>query len=618
MNGYMGKLLRVDMTNQNVTDEPLDEEILRNYLGGSGLAAKILIEETDADTDPLSGDNILIFMTGPFAGTNVPCSGRHTVIAKSPLTGIWGEASVGGSWGVMLKKAGYDGVVVKGIASEPLYLWINNGNAELRKAAHLWGKDSFEVDGIVKNETDSKAEITSIGQGGENLANIACVMNDGKEGRAAGRCGLGAVMGSKKLKAIAVFGNQSVAISKPEELKASILKAVPAIKENAAGLGKFGTSGGYLALEDQGNLPIKNWKLGEWREGAEKITGQRMTDTILTGRFHCKACPIGCGRRVKVDGSKYGKVDGGGPEYETLAMMGSNLLIDDLEAISVANDLCNRYGLDTISVGGVIAFAMEAFEKGFITKENTGGLEIRWGDPEVMIQLIHQIAKREGIGDLLAKGVKQASEEIGGLAPEIALHVKGLELPAHDPRAHNSAALSYAVSNRGACHLASQSQAVERGMKRPDLGFPEIHDRYGIERTGELVSKMGDLMCIFDALSFCRMVQFGGVDSHKMLEWLNLVTGWNMDYDAFIKTGTRIYDLKRLYNVKLGVSRKDDTLPVRMLTLRRKTGGTPDNLPPLGRLLADFYDYRGWSEEGIPRKETLNTLGLDFAAEYGA
>ena len=518
----------------------------------------------------------------------------------------------------MLKRAGYDGVVVSGTSSNPLYLWINDGNAELRKAEHLWGKDSFEVDEMVKNETDPKAEVTSIGQGGENLVNIACVMNDGKEGRAAGRCGLGAVMGSKKLKAIAVFGKQKVPISDPEGLKSSILAAVPTIKDNAAGLGKFGTAGGVLALEDQGNLPIQNWKLGEWRDGAAKITGQKMTETILTGRFHCKACPIGCGRRVKVDNSKYGKVDGGGPEYETVAMMGSNLLIDDLEAISVANDLCNRYGLDTISVGGVVAFAMEAYEKGYIRKEDTGGLEIRWGDPEVLIQLIHQIAKREGIGDILAKGVKQASEEIGGLAPEIALHVKGLELPAHDPRAHNSAALSYAVSNRGACHLASQSQAVERGMKRPDLGFPEIHNRYGVERTAELVSKMGDLMCSFDALSFCRMVQFGGVDSHKMLEWLNFVTGWVMDYDEFIKTGTRIYDLKRLYNVKLGVSRKDDTLPVRMLTHRRKTGGTPDNLPPLGQLLADFYEYRGWSEEGIPKKETLNALGLEFAAAYGA
>lgn len=617
MNGYMGKLLRVDMTTGHVDDEAIKETTLRKYLGGSGLAAKILMEETGADTDPLSGENLLIFMTGPFAGTNVPCSGRHEVVAKSPLTGIWGEASVGGSWGVMLKRAGYDGIVVKGAAPDPLYLWINNGKAELRSASHLWGKDSFEVDGIVKSETDSKAEITSIGQGGENLASIACIMNDGTDGRAAGRCGLGAVMGSKKLKAIAVFGSQSVSIAQPDKLKASILEKVPEIKEKAAGLGKFGTAGGVLALEDQGNLPIKNWSLGDWRSGAEKITGQKMTETILTGKFHCKACPIGCGRKVKVSNARYGDVNGGGPEYETIAMLGTNLYVDDLEAISVANDLCNRYGLDTISVGGVIAFAMEAYEKGFITTEDTDGLEIVWGDADVMIQLIRLIAKREGIGDLLSKGVKAAAEEIGGLAPEIAIHVKGLELPAHDPRAHNSAALSYAVSNRGACHLASQSQAVERGLKRPDLGFPEIHDRYGVERTAELVSKMGDQMCIFDALSFCRMVQFGGVDSHKMLEWLNLITGWDMDYESFIKTGARIYDLKRLYNVKLGISRKDDTLPVRMLTLRRKTGGTPDNLPPLGKLLADFYDYRGWSEEGIPKKETLKELGLDDAAEHG-
>lgn len=618
MKGYMNKLLHINLTDNKIEDEILDEKILRKYIGGSGLGLKILFEETDENTNPLSPENVLIFMCGPFPGTDVPCSGRHSVVAKSPITNMWGEASVGGSWAVMLKKSGYDGIIIRGKAKNPSYLWINDGKVEIRDAKNIWGKDSYELDEILKKETHEKAEITSIGLGGENLVKFACIMNDGTDGRAAGRCGLGAVMGSKKLKAIAVYGKKKVPVYEPDKLKESIKVLLKQIQEKTEGLGKFGTSAGYLALEKMGNIPIKNWTLGNWEKGAEQLTGQKMAQTILTGRFYCKKCVIGCGRRVKIENQKYGKVDGAGPEYETLALMGSNLLIDDLEAISVANEWCNRYGLDTISVGGVIAFAMEAYEKGLIKKEDTNGFEIRWGDPDVLINLVHMIAKREGVGDLLANGVKIAAEKIGGMALEMAIHVKGLELPAHDPRASNSAALSYAISNRGACHLATQSQGAERALIKTDLGFEALHDRYAVERTAELVSKMGDLMCTIEALGLCRLIQFGGVDSYKILEWLNNITGWEMEYNEFMMIGKRLYELKRLYNVRCGISRKDDTLPARMLTHRRRTGGTPKNLAPLNQLLADFYEHRGWTDEGLPKKEKLKDLGLENVIKYGA
>ncbi|MCW4020139.1 MAG: aldehyde ferredoxin oxidoreductase family protein [Candidatus Bathyarchaeota archaeon] len=614
--GYIGKILRVNLSNGRISEEVVKESVLRKYVGGSGLAAKILFDETSRETDPLSPENVLIFMTGPATGTQVPLSGRYQVVSKSPLTGIFGESDSGGTWGPELKKAGFDGIVIVGRASKPAYLWVCDGEAELKDAEHLWGVDTYDLDGVVKKETDEKSVVASIGPAGEKLVRIASVMNDGKYGRTAGRCGLGAVMGSKRLKAVSVRGTGTVEAVHSEKLSASVKGVASSIVENAKSQHDYGTSGSMTGMEYIGDLPVKNWLKGSWQVGAEKLSGQTMAKTILTGRYYCSGCVIGCGREVKFESEKYGKVDGAGPEYETLGMLGANCLVDDLEAVAKANELCNRYGVDTISAGAVIAFAMECYEKGLVTKEDTEGIALKWGDADAMIEMVEKIGKREGLGWLLGEGVKIASEKIGGLSTEYAVHTKGLEIPAHDPRAYYSQGLAYATSNRGACHLQSLSHIFERSVTIPDLGYPEVQDRFEVEGKGELVAKTQDLMCMFDSMKVCKFILFGGIKPPQLVEWLNWVTGWNMTLEEFMRTGERIFNLKRLYNVREGVSRKDDVLPPRILTHKRGEGGSAESLPPLGEHLAQFYEYRGWDETGIPTQKKLAELSLEKEASF--
>ena len=615
--GYAGEILRVDLTSGKIRKWRADESLLRRFIGGSGLAAKILFDETDSTIGPFDPRNLLIFMTGPVTATKVPLSGRYQVVSKSPLTGIYGESDSGGSWGPELKKAGFDGIIITGQASEPVYLWISDGHVELRGAGHLWGMDTYEVDQAIKNETDKKAVVSCIGPAGEKLARISGIFCDGKHGRAAARCGLGAVMGSKRLKAISVRGTRAIEVANPEALENSVREIASSIVENAKNMHEYGTSGGMTTIEYLGDLPIRNWLLGSWEEGAEKLSGQTMAKTILSGRYYCSGCIIGCGREVSFESEKYGKVEGAGPEYETLAMLGANCLVDDLKAVAKANELCNRYGLDTISTGAAVAFAMESYERGLISDKDTGGVHLNWGDAEALISMIKKIGEREeGLGWLLGEGVKRASEKIAGFSAEFAIHVKGLELPAHDPRAYYSQGLSYATSNRGACHLQSLSHIFERSVTLPDLGFPEVQERHSLERKDELVTKAQNLMCMFDSLKVCKFILFGGVKTSTLVNWLNWVTGWDMDLEEFMRTGERIYNLKRLYNVREGISRKDDTLPPRILIHKRGEGGSADSLPPLGEMLSRYYRYRGWDEIGIPSERKIKELNLEEEAGF--
>jgi len=613
--GYMGSYVSINLTKEEVSFQSFSDEVLRKYIGGTGLGTKILFDETDGNTDPLGPENLLIFNAGPLVGTKAPNFGRYHVVTKSPLTGKYAEANSGGKFGPALRKAGYDGIIITGKAKRPVYLSLDNGKVELSSADHLWGKDTYEVGDWMKENHGKSSVCCCIGPAGERLSKIAGIMNDGRDGRAAARCGVGAVMGSKNLKAIVAKGNMEVPLFSKDEFNATSKEWSVKISQSVGNdiLGLYGSSCGLEGTEVLGDIPIKNWGAGNF-EGAKKISGPVMAETILTKRYYCGQCVIGCGRVVEVKEGKYLLEEGAGPEYETLGVFGANLLIDDLSAIATFNELCNRYGLDTISAGCTISFAIEAFEKGLLTKEQLGGLELHWGDPDCVIELIHKIAKREDFGFWLAEGSKIASEKLGGIAPQLAVHVRGLEFPAHDPRGANGLALQYITSPRGACHLSSFTHDFEYGGGGPMLNFPEnAFDRFGYEGKGAFVSQYQDLMALFDSLTGCKFVLFGfeGKPLEKIKMFLDLATGWNISEEELMETGERIMNLKHLYNLKCGWTAEEAKLPYKMFGITRGTGGAADNIPNAGLMLTQYNKFRGRDVHGIPSGDTLRRLGLE-------
>lgn len=609
MHGYFNKKALVDLTSKRVVSQSLGDEILARFVGGSGLAARMLYDHLDPHADPLAPPHRLFFSTGPFTASRIPSSGRHAVVARSPLTGIFGESDVGGRFGTALKRTGYDLIEIFGQAEQPVYLHLTETQAHLVDAVHLWGKDAYATAEMLKSVHGKKAHVAAIGVAGENRVPMASVMHDGRHGRAAGRCGLGCVMGAKRLKAIVASGTKVPAIADPQGLARDIHGMTARIKSSSAFLRQFGTAGGLMCLEASGDMPVKNFGQGHFA-GAEKITGEMLAETFLSGRFACGACPIGCGREVEIESDRYGPISGAGPEYETLASLGAYCLIDDLEAICKGNELCNRYGLDTISVGAAVAFAMEAFEKGLITTADTGGVRLTWGDADAMLEMVRQIGQARGLGCTLGAGVKKAAALIGGNARDFAVHVKGLEFPAHDPRAYFSTAISYATSNRGACHLAGLTHGLESSLTVPDLGFDAPFDRFSEAGKGALTARMQDLMGMFDSLKTCKFLLYCGITPIDLVTCLNRVTGQEMTLDAFMQSGERIFQLKRMINLKLGVGRSADDLPRRIKTALR-AGGTHGHVPDLQRMLDDYYRVRGWDEHGAPTAEKVTALGLD-------
>lgn len=608
--GYAGKILRIDLTRKLVRPQRLPIEIIKSFIGGRGLATKLFYEETSFNANPLDPGNNLIFMTGPFAGTIVPCSSRYSVTSKSPLTGLWASSDSGGSWGQELKFAGYDGIIFSGKAEEPVYTWICEENVEIRSACHVWGEDTYRTDEILRKETDERAVVACIGPAGEKLVKFASIVNDGKHARVAGRAGLGAVMGAKNLKAVVVRGTREPEVSNMKLLEVSVKEILPKIVNNTKGLSKYGTSVLVEPCEASGDLPIKNWRQGHWKEAA-KISGDAMARSILVGRYYCSMCVIGCGRMVRITEGKYATVDGAGPEYESIAALGSLCLVDNLEVIAKANELCNRYGMDTISTGSIIAFAMEAFEKKLISKEDVDGLDLMWGNGEAVIKLIKMIGEKRGIGKVLCEGVRTASAKIGGNAVDFAIHIKGLELPMHDPRCYASLAVGYGTANRGACHLEAFSHIVERTTTLPEFGYEKTLDPYSSEGKGSMVAKLQNLMSILDSLPLCKFAcMFGKIPIATLVDWLNAITGWTVTMEELLRSGERIFNLARLYNVHCGISAKDDIPPARILVNKRKDRGEATNLPHIGKMLNEYYEFRGWSMDGIPTIEKLEELGL--------
>ncbi|MCX6348850.1 MAG: aldehyde ferredoxin oxidoreductase family protein [Candidatus Aureabacteria bacterium] len=605
--GYHGKILDVDLASLRTSVREIEEKDAEKYFLGSGLSALLLSSEPHRP--PLDPASPLIFLAGLLTGTGVPTGVKLTVSGRSPLTGIWNEATVGGHWPVEFKFTGYDGIIFRGKAPKPVYLWIAEDKIEIRDAGDLWGKDTFETGRLLIEKTDPKARVCAIGPGGENLVAFAAITFDPPNARHAARGGVGAAMGSKNLKAIAVRGTKRPRIFDHKGMTALLRDDIPRIKEFTKGLSEFGTSGGASAVEAFGDLPVKNWALGVFPE-VTKISGQQMRQTIFEKHYACWGCPIGCGKIVKGELPGYGPFHGHYPEYETVGMFGSNLLNSDLLVLSYANELCNKYGLDTISAGSVIGFAMECFEKGLITAAETGGLELAWGSAEASVSLIPQIGKREGFGGkYLADGVKAAAEKVGKGSEAFAVHTKGLEYPAHDPRGHFSMAANYATAVRGACHLEGLTYFLDRGVPAPDFGYVHSSNQFDPAGKAEICFNLQNYLSVFNPLGLCKFLFMGRVGPQAISRWISAVCGWDMNMPKLLLVGERLFNLKRMYNVRLGISGKDDVLPQRLLE-GKPDGKAKGMVPPMETMLPEFYKLRGWDENGIPRPEKLAELGL--------
>ena len=609
-NGYMGKIIRVDLTTRQVREEPINKDWAQKYIGGTGLATRYLHEEIGLSTRPTDPDNPVIFMTGPLGGTPSITSGRHQVVSLSPLTGIFGESDAGGTWGDQLKKAGFDGIIFTGKSSHPVYLWVHDGQAEIRPADRVWGLDVFEADSFLKEETDSRATTACIGTSAERGALIASIMHDGPHARAAGRCGLGAVMADKRLKAVVVRGTGKVSLAEGQALKKLIRAHSPICADRLKDMRKYGTARMVQASEQIGSMPIQNFKYpNRWQESAEKISGPAFAEKVIIKPYFCGGCVIGCGNTIQVKEGPYKTVVGAGPEYETINMLGANCLVDNLEALCLANELCNRYGIDTIETGSLVAFAMEAYEKGLITSSDTGGVPLNWGNVEAMLETVRMIGEGTHIGGLLNQGLTRAASRIGSNAEELTMHVKGLAVPAHDPRAFNGLACSYATSNRGAHHTSGQTHLYEHRLTVPEINH-EPPGRFVVEGKGVLAALTQNIMNVLDSLKSCKFAQNGGWTIGPLAEALRHVTGRTDTVEDLITHGERSFNLKRMINVDRGIRRKEDTLPRRLLKMAKRAEGYTPNLPPLEQMLDEHYEARGWSQDGVPLPQTLDRLEI--------
>ena len=616
MGGYAGKVLEIDLSTGKIETGSIKEEDRKNFIGGSGLGAKIFFDSVNPRVDPLSSENPLILMTGPVVGTHFPGTSRFAVCGKSPLTGIWGEGTCGGNFGPELKFAGIDGIIFKGMSPTPVYLVIENDRIELRDASDLWGMDNYALTDLLKERhgKEKRPKILSIGQAGENLVKFAAICND--KGDFIGRTGMGALMGSKRLKAIVVRGTKKVETSHPEEY-ATLQKLLIEKSRDAMPSQSLRSMGTDVIMDIDmmtGDVPIKNWMIGEDLELSASLGGPALTEKYLTRNRACSFCPIACKRVVKVDDGPFKTEEGAGPEYQTCCTFGTMIMNYDLAGVIKANEWCNRYGMDTISCGTTIAFAMEAFEKGLITKKDTGGIDLTWGNVKGAIELLHKIARKEGIGEILSEGSREAAKRLGRGAEEFSVEVKGLEVPMHDPRGFHGAGLAYMTSIRGACHLMNLAFAVEQGITTyAEAGSQENYIGQTSEGKAEMVKLCEDLGLPCNSLVICEFAAWT-YSANELAEIVRVTTGFDFTLKDLLSCGERTWLLKRGLGNMMGVRAKDDRLPKRILTPLGE-GSAAGSVPDVEKLLREYYEIRGLDREGRPKREVLIKAGLDELAK---
>ena len=608
--GYMGKMLWVNLSTKEIREEDWDEELGRKYLGGYGLGAKILFDRQPAGVDPLGPEAILGFLTGPATGTATLGASRYVVVGKSPLTGGWGDANSGGDVGPYIKFAGYDGIFFTGISDEPVYLFVDNGKAELRDAAHLWGKDTFDTDDLMKAELGADIRVACIGPSGENLALIASIMND--KGRAAARSGLGAVMGSKKLKAVAVKGKMSVPQADEERVKELRRTHIRELTGPFTMLRDIGTPGIFNGCAEAGDAPTKNWSSSapiDFPNFADIGAGPVM-DRVAK-KYACYRCPVGCGGHMK-EGTGEHKYAAGAkkPEYETLGLYGSSCLNSDIDSIILANDICNRYGVDTISAGGCMAFCIECYERGILTKEDTDGLEMTWGNHRSIVAMTEKLVKREGFGDVLADGVKKAADIIGKGSEEYAIHVGGQEFAAHDPRFNLAYGISYRMDATPGRHTQSGEGPHCPGVMPQDFDPKDVKQRGAAHQIGVSFSHF------YSCFGLCMFVE--GCYSHAsvIVDFLNAITGWDLSMNEVLEIGDRITNIRQAFNVREGLN------PLTFKTPGRVFGNPPQEAGPHAgvsvaeeALAREYLAFMDWAPETTkPSKKRLSELQMEDVA----
>jgi aldehyde:ferredoxin oxidoreductase len=600
MKGWIGKILRVDLTKGEWKTEELNRDMASKFIGGRGLGTKILYDEIDPKIDAFSPQNKLLMVTGPLTGTSASAAGRYMVVTKSPLTGAIASSNSGGHFGAELKFAGFDLVILEGKAKEPVYLYIEDGKVEIRDAKVLWGKTTHETTDQILAETDMDARVACIGPAGEKLVRFACIIND--KHRAAGRSGVGAVMGSKNLKAVAVRGTGSVSVSDRVAFREATLDGFRKIKASpttSSGMPTYGTPMMVNLINTHGLLPTRNFREGVF-EGAEKISGETLASTILVRNRACFGCPIGCGRVTRVTNPKYACFTEG-PEYENIWGLGATCGIDDLDAVSKANLLCDLLGIDPISAGSTVACAMELFEEGIVPQAAIGR-SLHFGDADGMVEMIRAIGYREGFGDALAEGSYRLAEKYGH--PEYSMTSKKQEFPAYDGRGAQGMGLQYATSNRGACHVRGYMISVEI------VGVPEKLDPYVTKDKATWDKAFQDTTAAVDSSGICLFNTFA-FGPPEIANYLGAATGMEFTTDGLLAAGDRIWNLERLFNLRAGLTAKDDSLPPRITKEPMPSGPAKGQVVHLEEMLSDYYRVRGWDKDGVPTQEKLKDLGLE-------